>query len=211
MNPNLEHLVYDFDSSHGVRNNINGISNDLGNAVLSTVYLANARSLMNKKCDFDALFLTVKPDVIGITETWLEPDLTFAVPPDFSAFRCDRSSGRGGGVMLVVSSSLAPGLVGSHRLDSTEVVHVSILEDTLLSLVYRPPSASASNLIELCENLRHYSSLFRHVYILGDFNLPISLQCWFYEPLRAPSPTMVQLVRRSMVENLSVHFGFIQF
>ena len=81
-------------------------------------------------------------DVIGITETWLEPGLTFAVPPDLFAFRWYRSSGRNGGVIVVVSLPLALGLVASHRFDNNEVVRVSIFEETLISLVYRSPNAN---------------------------------------------------------------------
>ena len=50
-----------------------------------------------------------KPDVIGITETWGNDDISDSELsiPGFNIFRADRSNGhRGGGVVLLVSSGM---------------------------------------------------------------------------------------------------------
>ena len=74
--------------------------------------------------------------------------------------------------MLVISSLLSPTLIKAHGIGTTEVLHVSIRNDTLISLIYRPPGASISSLIELTNALRHYTSSFKNTYVMEDFNLP---------------------------------------
>ncbi len=52
------------------------------------------------------------PDILVITESWLNSDiLDSEIHKDcFSLFRCDRSSHKGGGVLMYVSTRLNPSL-----------------------------------------------------------------------------------------------------
>ena len=62
----------------------------------------NARSLIHKFDDVVCLMKSVLPEVLAISETWLDssvPDGEIEIP-GYSVFRCDRS-GRGGGVVAV--------------------------------------------------------------------------------------------------------------
>ena len=68
--------------------------------------LLNARSVSNKIHDILTELLTiVSPDILFITETWLDCDDVFIIPENlnYSAkiIRCDRKS-RGGGVLICI-------------------------------------------------------------------------------------------------------------
>ena len=72
---------------------------------LKCLYM-NARSLRHKMQVLFAVVEAIRPDVIGITETWGNddiPDTEFSIP-GFSLFRADRAGNcRGGGVLLLVN------------------------------------------------------------------------------------------------------------
>jgi len=60
---------------------------------------------------FSALVYDINPDIIGVTESWTNADITDAeiLLPGYIMFRCDRPTGnKGGGVLLYVRSSLNP-------------------------------------------------------------------------------------------------------
>ena len=71
----------------------------------------NARNIMNKVDLLQATAYNMKPDIIGITESW-----TYSVISDselyiegYQLFRCGRkSSSKGSGVLLYVNSELNP-------------------------------------------------------------------------------------------------------
>ncbi len=70
-------------------------------------YLINARSIVNKLHDLKALLFTNKPDIIAVTETFLNHDVLDSELADssYTVFRrdCDR---HGGGVMLLINSTI---------------------------------------------------------------------------------------------------------
>ena len=75
---------------------------------LLCLYL-NARSLINKKEEFEAMVENCKPDIIGVSESWasnkiLDEELEL---PDYQMYRHDRPThNHGGGVLLYVKISL---------------------------------------------------------------------------------------------------------
>lgn len=67
----------------------------------------NARSLVNKVDQFEALLLEIKPDIVAVTETWLYSDILDheVTPPGYVIVRKDRET-RGGGVALFFKKEL---------------------------------------------------------------------------------------------------------
>lgn len=67
----------------------------------------NARSLIPKLDLFNTWFLTAKPDVVVVSETWLKPSTPNNVinVVGYNVFRCDHK-GRGGGTAIYVSEKL---------------------------------------------------------------------------------------------------------
>ena len=77
---------------------------------LRCLYL-NARSIISKFYLFEAWISNIRPDIIGVTESWTSGDiLDSELSLDgYDLFRKDRPVARaGGGVLLYVKSSLSP-------------------------------------------------------------------------------------------------------
>ena len=69
----------------------------------------NARSVMNKLDLLQATVLDLNPDVIGVTESWANENISDAELKlnGYELFRCDRKTGhRGGGILLYVKDIL---------------------------------------------------------------------------------------------------------
>ena len=125
---------------------------------------------------FRALMAVEKPDIVGITESWISTDTTdfegeYEIP-GYKIFKKDRIGRKGGGVLLYVKDSLNPvdcDLVSEHEM--LGVVLKNLKKDLYLYLVYRPPHQA----IEKDKSL--YSKLSTVVkdklcIIMGDFNCP---------------------------------------
>ena len=73
-------------------------------------WYTNAKSLNNKLTEFHAIITEVDPDIIGITETWVNVnnyDSEYNVNNNYIVFRKDRKTiTTGGGVMLLVKKNL---------------------------------------------------------------------------------------------------------
>ena len=120
-----------------------------------------------------------KPDVIGITETWGNGDIfdsEYSIP-GYSMFRIDRKLGRrGGGVMLLVNSSMNPVEVKLKSEFADQVwcrIQLQSGEDLLIGVCYRSPNPEFSDK----ENDAMLCDLFTEVYgkpllLMGDFNYP---------------------------------------
>lgn len=132
----------------------------------------NARSIVNKSVELEAILLCYNPHIVVITETWLRDDIddTDVFPPSYQVFRRDRPT-RGGGVAVLIKCGIRASLV--RQIDNHESVTLKAFcsgRTFLLSAVYRPPDATSQFLHDLCDHLRSFSS--NEVIIAGDFNLP---------------------------------------
>lgn len=90
----------------------------------------NCYSVRLAFADLRALVSSLSPDIIFLQETWLSPNVAFAFP-DFHCFRLDRPSGRGGGLLTLLSTRFA---------HSSSVVHehMSALSELLVVRVRMP-------------------------------------------------------------------------
>ena len=71
----------------------------------------NAQSVANKLCDMCYILYSVKPSLVFVTESWLNDNVpTGCLDPSslYHVIRCDRKTGRGGGVCVFVHRSLQP-------------------------------------------------------------------------------------------------------
>ncbi|MES9880231.1 MAG: reverse transcriptase domain-containing protein [Sedimenticola sp.] len=144
-------------------------------------YYTNAQSILNKVSEFSATIDSLKPYIIGITESWLKPDINDAEVKlnGYEMFRCDREATNGGGSLLYInnkfSSSPCEGMNSVGFEDSIwRTVNVNSKVNILVGVVYRSPSSSAQNDSELLRLLQQTKSCqnVSHVLIMGDFNLP---------------------------------------
>ena len=134
----------------------------------------NSRSIMNKVLDFEALIATDSPDIVAVTETFLDCSILDCefFPKSFQLFRCDRSH-HGGGVMIAVRES-----VPSIRRFDLENPDVELLwlqitcrtHSIMFGVFYRPPNAPDSCLSILEASIQSISTN-STVVLCGDFNI----------------------------------------
>lgn len=67
----------------------------------------NARSILNKLDSLESVLLTVDPDFLAVTETWLSNEIGDAeiAPPNYCIVRKDRAT-RGGGVAILINKRI---------------------------------------------------------------------------------------------------------
>ena len=147
-------------------------------------FLINARSLCNKVSLLSSYMREYRPCIICITETWAHHGINdgYFSFPNYTLFRCDRSEGIGGGVMIFVLDAFQSNLVTKFSVDGAESIScrvstppssVSTSLDLIVSCVYRPPSYPFHNspLLEHLSNIASSNSS-RYLVICGDFNCP---------------------------------------
>ena len=92
--------------SHNPHNRIK-IKTTTSNTSLPSLFISNARSLVNKIDELSSTVSNYSADIVVITETWLSNNVDNSVIGlnGFSTFRHDRSDGRrGGGVCVYVNN-----------------------------------------------------------------------------------------------------------
>ena len=137
----------------------------------------NARSIVTKMSDLFYVVDVLRPDIVGITETWADDTVSDAELgiAGFDLYRKDRGNGRrGGGVALYVKSCLqSTGF--SLKTEFPEHVWCQIPNhggpDLLVGVCYKTPTADvfAVDLDGLLRRLIHEVS-HRHLLLMGDFN-----------------------------------------
>jgi exonuclease III len=121
-------------------------------------------------------------DVAFLTETWLSSndvsDAELSRNGEFHVFRLDRKS-RGGGVLVLVKSSIACSSVSIEKDDDTELVALDLVggdQPIRCICVYFSPTGTTfdtlSRMQKLCGLLDTLCETELCTYIVGDFNLP---------------------------------------
>ena len=140
------------------------------------------QSIRNKLDELHILVQERRPDIIGITESWLNSDISTAEVhlPGYIVHRQDRTDtlrGIGGGVLLYVKSnlnSIEKGDIGVSFVNSVwcEIPSNSsgIPKSLTVGVVYRSPNSSESNNKLLFDMLMKVSG--KNTIIMGDFNYP---------------------------------------
>ena len=149
---------------------------------LRIIYL-NARSIVNKINDLCILINDHDPDLILITETWCNDEISNAllnvpgynIEPDLRKDRNDTMNGIGGGILVYVRNDLVikPVSVNNdfNMFVQFEVINSTNKDDSglFITLVYRPPSARIQNTLELCKLVNNAAD---NSIFIGDFNFP---------------------------------------
>ena len=125
---------------------------------------------------FKALLVLEKPDLVGITESWISTDtVDFEGEYELSGykmFKKDRIGKKGGGVLMYVKEGLNPidcELATEHEM--LGIMLKSLKRELYVYLVYRPPHQA----IEKDKSLYSYLSTIiknKLCIIAGDFNCP---------------------------------------
>ena len=149
--------------------------------------LLNARSVKNKANEIKDHIIDNNLDVVAITETWMTNDSRMVegdvCPGGYQMIHTPRIGRRGGGVALIIKSSLkCKHLVSQHKFQSFEHQTVDILMNggtVTLIIIYRPPPSSKYRATpkEFNEEFSHLleENVSRKLLVVGDFNFHIDI------------------------------------
>lgn len=141
-----------------------------------SIFYSNIRSLLPKLDEVHTVAGSVSPDIIAITESWLDPCITLneVAISNYKLFRRDRNR-HGGGVCLYIHESLRVTKHACHNSQEfvyTVINHLNLL--ILIGVYYRPPGKDS----DLCDLDTTLGSLdlvqFSKVLITGDFNIDLN-------------------------------------
>ena len=135
----------------------------------------NARSIVKKRTELQAVVATKELDIIAITETWLNPEIMDQeiLSSDYNIYRRDRL-GKGGGVLLALRDNIC-----CYRRCDLETdceilwceVHFNPCSTYLIGVYYRSPSSDMAYLTKLVQSLEKFPPS-SNILSLGEFNLP---------------------------------------
>jgi len=141
----------------------------------------NAQSLINKCDSLAAVVCDIKPDVIGVTESWatviiMDADISL---PAYTLFRIDRpTSNKGRGILVYVLSTLNPSAYSPQQSYPEHVwckLNTATFKnsDLIIGVCYRSTSTELfdDNLRTALRNLIAEVSN-KNVMLMGDFNYP---------------------------------------
>ncbi len=144
-----------------------------------TMMYTNVLSLFNKLDELKLAVDNLKPDLIALTETWLNEQIADAEVrlEGFQLIRMDRIGRRGGGIAMFIRDGIeyVPHSSALQRHTACEILSCKLKvpnqSDLHIALAYRPPGqqtdADDALLTEVKEICRS-----KNVLILGDFNSP---------------------------------------
>ena len=131
--------------------------------------LINARSIINKKQELEAMVLEENPDLIFITETWAD-EIHSSAELKLSGYDCHRNDrqGRGGGCIIYAKEDLkTTPLEVLTNTDRTDTVWCKV-EDLTLGVCYNTTANSVEDEEPLLELMR--KACLKDAVITGDFN-----------------------------------------
>ena len=139
----------------------------------------NCRSLRNKDrvAELHTIIDRVKPDILVLTETWLDKTITASsIIPDslnMTPYKADRPDQPWGGVLVAVSNEFISTEVPELKTDCESVwVEINLVgaKKLLVCAYYRPDERDEKSLLELDKALQK----------IGDKKLP-HLDCWRFQ------------------------------
>ena len=141
----------------------------------------NIRSIKTKFDEFKTLVNTENPDIIGLTETWLncnknEFESEFNLE-GYTMLNKDRKNKKGGGVLFYIKDYLKPtclDLQGNNDKTETIWAHLRGANNKRINVgvIYRPPDQKADVDDIMYNEINEVVSRNQNAVIMGDFNLP---------------------------------------
>ena len=143
-----------------------------------TLFYTNARSIIKKREELVAYAMSENPDIISITETWLNISDKHLIAeisiPGYNMFLNCRENKRGGGVILYIKNSISAIEINKANSTAYESVYVKLKinrKHIIVATIYRPPKMTSEN-DEILFNEIETITRTKTCIICGDFNLP---------------------------------------
>ena len=161
--------------AHNIQENsrCKGIQGITSKAEIKCVCL-NARSIIHKKNELNIMVDEIKPNIIGITESWANNDITDAELglEGYVMFRKDRMGRRGGGVLLCIKETIPAYEIELHEeADCIEVIWCKLVTGhttVTIGVVYRCPNITKQNNEKIHNAISEVSK--GDCIIMGDFH-----------------------------------------
>jgi hypothetical protein len=163
----------------------------------------NAQSVVGKVNELACTVGDVDPDLILVTETWCNSEITdayltipgYEVQSDLRVDRENTGGGRGGGLLVYVKIGLQV-LKLDHEATFCQICKFSV-SDMIFYLLYRPPSAGPDSISEIAAVV---SGAGKNSVIIGDFNVPDI--DWMGGVARGRASELLEAVEEKMMEQL---------
>ena len=146
-----------------------------------TLLHLNARSLPAHLEDIQQLVLSRCPDVLALSETWLDDSISDNEVSlhGYSLHRMDRSRTGGGVAIYVAQHLMSTPLASDPCTSGLESMWLSIKSIKsgwcfAVGCFYRPPSSSTQSVHDLCSNIESILTVHKHVVACGDFIIDVS-------------------------------------
>lgn len=143
------------------------------------IAFTNIRSIIPKRDELCSFINDISADMVILTETWLHDDVTdtevFPSNLNFTIFRRDRKSKKGGGVLIAIKNTLASSLI-LHD-DKIELIWVLVSNGAskfVFGVCYRPPDSHPDFCDLLHQSLHTITNKHSNapIFLFGDFNYP---------------------------------------
>ncbi len=133
---------------------------------------------MNKRDELVAYAISENPDIISITETWLDITDKHLISeisiPGYNTFLNCRESRKGGGVLLYVKDTIHATEIKKVNRPAYESLYINIKinrKHLILATIYRPPKTTLENDKLLYDEMEAIVKAKTSI-VCGDFNLP---------------------------------------
>ena len=151
--------------------------NNIRNCKLSCFYV-NARSIRNKKNELLAQIETENPDIVGITETWLNDEIDYLNEfklVGYNNFSKNRTHKRGGGIIIFIRDSIKMVQINMETNAVYDLLLTEIILNTnnklLFGIIYRPPNQNEQTDQLMFQELETHVAN-KELILIGDFNYP---------------------------------------
>lgn len=145
------------------------------------ILFSNIRSI-NKNLEGLEQTLLLKKETyqyILLAEMWLDKNKTYPNLPGYKLFVTNREERAGGGVAIFASNTNTSYEIFElkYMTQDIESIFLKVDADVCVGCIYRPPSGNINNFLDKIEDIMEYiTSIGCTLYIVGDFNLDISLK-----------------------------------
>lgn len=151
------------------------------NANLTIIHI-NCRSVIYKIPEISDIINKTHPDIIALTETWLEENLLDTIHiPEYKFVGKARESGRGGGIAFFISNQLNFEIYVPFNddLDLATFEHLFLkiklkCSELMIGVIYRPPGQGLDLFLQEFDKLiLHIESKSKDIILTGDFNIDL--------------------------------------
>ena len=138
------------------------------------IVTVNFQSIFNKKDELCHFLINNNIDIILGSETHLSSSISNSefLPPQYTAYRCDRDDGYGGAIIITKKSLIAEVIIIKQDCEMVAIKVESFHKPVVLAACYRPPNRTITEMI--FKEIVRIGSKYKQnpIWIGGDFNLP---------------------------------------